>query len=157
MKKYSAILRRFKVSGQLLVLMAIILLTSCKKEDEGFAYLEQWLGTYTGTSHHWSSYPSDTAWIENNEYKDVVVDVEKGSRDSTVLLVMTYDDASVDSVKDLKISASGRYFSEWGAGSSYGSRTVQFNDNKMHYDLFQKCGIPCSSGMDFVAEKVVSL
>ncbi len=82
--------------------------------------------------------------------KAVTVDVQRGSKDSTLNFLFTYNDTVFVARNDLPISNDYTYFDAWGGGSSYGSLHIQFkSDSILSYNLFQKCGIPCSSGEDF--------
>jgi len=143
--------------NRFLLLLLVLLIFSCKKETpptEPVSYLARWYGTYHGTSHKWTSYPQGSTYVTNHWYKDVVVDVQKGGTDSTLNFAFTYDDTIFSSRNDIKFSSNYSHNSQWGGGSSYGSLDVQFsNDTVLTYNLFQKCGIPCSSGEDFVIYK----
>lgn len=136
-------------------MMAGLTILSCKKADISTptSYLDQWTGEYEGTSHHYSTYPGDTFFVTNDYYKNVLVDVRKSSLDSCLDLTITYDDTLVETRNDLIFSGAGVYFSEWGGGSSYGSLTVAFKPDSLHYDYFQKCGIPCDYGIYFNIKK----
>lgn len=141
----------------LLILCISIVFFSCKKDEEKneekTSYLDQWVGKYKGTSHHWSTYPSDTILITNDEYKEVSVEVKKNETGSSLDLTLTYNDGNVDFKNGLEFSSSGHHFSKWGGGSGYGSLTIDFMSNSLCYDYFQKCGIPCDSGIDFTIKK----
>jgi len=132
-------------------------LPACKKESTPpmpTSYLAKWYGSYHGTSHKWTSYPQGSTFVTTHWYKDVLVDVQKGSTDSTLNFAFTYDDTILSSRNDITFSENYAHNSQWGWGSSYGSLDVQFsNDTVLTYNLFQKCGIPCSSGEDFVIFK----
>lgn len=139
------------------VFLLVIFLTalSCNKEaDNTTTYLSAWFGLYQGTSHHWSSFPSDTAFITNHFWRNVSVEVQMGAIDSTIDLRIVYNDSIIDLKPDLKISANGHHFSQWGGGSSYGSLTFDFRNDSLIYHYFQKCGIPCSSGIEFNLPRV---
>lgn len=129
-----------------------IIFCSCQKNNdiEPNSYLNKWLGIYEGTSHLWSSYPgSDFTNIRNDYYYKAKVDVVKSSLDSSLNLTITYNDSIINSLNDLKFSSSGHHFSEWGSGSGYGSLTIEFMSDSLHYLSYQKCGIPCNVGAVF--------
>jgi hypothetical protein len=139
----------------LIILCTSIIITSCLKSDDNPPYyLDQWLGSYEGTSHHWTSYPVADGFYNSHTYKKIVVDVLKGEIDSTLNMTLTYNDTIVRYTNDLPISPEGGHFSQWGGGSSYGSLTVNFTADTLHYINFQKCGIPCSSGIDFSIARI---
>jgi len=121
------------------------------------SYLTKWLGIYEGISHHWSTYPCEIndQWqiITNHDYKKVLVNVTKSRQDSCLDFAFTYNDSIMDTMNALKFSVSGIHFSEWGGGSSYGSLNIRFYSDSLNFDYFQKCGIPCGSGIDFVLSK----
>jgi len=129
------------------LLLAVI---ACKKDNVETSYLDQWTGSYKGTSHHWSYYPD----YHGEDYKKVNVIVEKGVGDSILNLVITYDDSTTYREDSLKFSTKGTYNDSWGLGSSYGSIQIRFSADTLHYGFFQQCGISCSSGIDFKAGKV---
>ena len=134
----------------LLIALSIICITACKKNNsDNLYYLDQWIGEYEGTSHHWISYPSGTTWYEDHTYKKVVVDVQKSSMDSCLDLFITYNDSIEHSKHDLKFSSSGKHYSEWGGGSTHGALSVRIDPDSLHYDLYQGCGMVCSSGINF--------
>lgn len=120
-------------------------------------YLSNWTGSYEGVSDHWIAHPcqTDTGWtfLETHEDKAVFVGVQQGTLDSCLTLTITYDQTTVVTDENLKISILGAYDTSWGGGSGYGSLTVQFDDDSLHYRYFQKCGIPCSSGINFSVRK----
>ena len=121
------------------------------------SYLSKWIGIYRGTSHYWSSYPSETngewQFITNDSYRNVSVDVKYGEQDSCLNFEITYNDSIVDKKENLLFSNVGVHFSQWGGGSGYGSLNINFNSDSLHYDNFQKCGMPCNSGIDFDIKK----
>jgi hypothetical protein len=133
----------------------LIIFMSCEKNDKAdpSSFLNKWLGAYEGTSHHWITMPNDSEMVTYNYYKKVHVDVQKSSLDSSLNLTITYNDSIIDSKNNLKFSSSDHHFSQWGDGSGYGSLTVNFNSDSLHYKFFQMCGIPCSSGIDFNLKK----
>jgi hypothetical protein len=133
--------------------MVLLFTISCEKTKENESYLSKWLGTYEGTSHHWSSYPSGNLtdpFIVNHSYEKVQVNVQKSNIDSCLNFLITYNDSVIDKKSDLQFSVSGIHHSQWGGGSGFGSLDVTFASDSIHYNNFQKCGIPCSSGTDFV-------
>lgn len=121
------------------------------------SYLTKWLGIYKGTSHHWYSYPAEIngQWqlTTNHDYKKVLVNVNKSSQESCLDFVITFNDSLVGTKSGLNFSTTGIHVSQWGAGSSYGSLNISFDGNLLNYKHFQKCGIPCDSGTDFVINK----
>lgn len=132
------------------LLVVLFLFISCQKDsNDPSTYLDPWLGIYQGTSHHWISYPSDTTFVTNHSYRSVMVEVVKGNMDSTVNLQIVYNDTITELKTDLKVSFTGHHFSQWGGGSGYGSLTFDFRNDSLIYNYFQKCGIPCNSGIDF--------
>ena len=133
--------------------MVLLFTISCEKTKETEPYLSKWLGIYEGTSHHWSSYPGGGLtypFIENHSYVKVQVNVQKSNIDSCLNFLITYNDSVFDNKSDLQFSVSGIHHSQWGGGSGFGSLDVNFDSVSLHYNNFQKCGIPCSSGTDFV-------
>ena len=137
------------------VISGIILLItiSCEKSKENESYLSEWEGTYEGTSHHWSSYPGGglmDPFIINHSYNKVQVNVSKSETDSCLNFLITYNDSIIEKKIDLKFSVSGKHHSQWGGGSGFGYLDVSFVSDTLHYNYFQKCGIPCSGGTDFV-------
>jgi len=118
------------------------------------SYLTRWLGIYEGTSHHWVSYPTEIngQWqiTTYHTYNNVLVNVAQSSQDSCLDLAITYHDTINGSQNGLKFSVSGTHSSQWGGGSSQGSLDIHFDRDSLKYNYFQKCGIPCSSGIDFV-------
>jgi hypothetical protein len=141
-------------------LIVLLNLGCAKKEDNGqpSTYLGKWIGTYEGTSYHWSSYPVeiDGLWqyITNDSYKNVSVEVRIGSQDSCLNFLITYNDSINDTNADLLFSNLGVHFSQWGVGSGYGSLNISFESDSMHYNYFQKCGMPCTSGIEFDIKKI---
>jgi hypothetical protein len=121
------------------------------------SYLTKWLGMYEGSSHHWSSYPTEIngqwQFVTYHTNKNVLVNVNKSSQDSCLDFTLTYDDSIMGTKNDLKFLVSGIHFSSWGGGSGYGSLDINFNSDSLSYYYFQKCGVHCSSGIDFVIGK----
>jgi hypothetical protein len=121
------------------------------------SYLSKWIGIYGGISHHWSSYPTEInghwQFITNESYRKVSVDVSLGGQDSCLNFIITYDDTVIDTKENLLFSNSGVHFSQWGGGSGYGSLNIIFKSDSLYFDNFQKCGIPCNSGVDFDIER----
>lgn len=121
------------------------------------SYLSKWIGIYRGTSHHWSSYPTEIngqwQFITNESYRKVSVDVRIGVQDSCLNFIITYNDTINDTKENLLFSNLGVHFSQWGSGSGYGSLNINFRPNSLYFDNFQKCGIPCSGGVDFDIQK----
>jgi len=139
----------------IVVISGFILLFAirCEKPNESESYLSKWTGTYEGTSHHWYSYPSGNLtdpFIENHSYEKVQVNVRKSNKDSCLNFLITYNDSVIDKKSDLQFSVSGIHHSQWGGGSGFGSLDIKFVSDTLHYTNFQKCGIPCSGGTDFV-------
>lgn len=116
-------------------------------------YLSNWTGSYEGVSDHWSSYPTqtDSGWIflNNHDSLPVFVAVQQGTLDSCLTLTITYNQTTVVTDENLKISILGSHSSNWGGGSSYGSLSVNFSNDSLHYNYHQGCGIPCTSGINF--------
>ena len=132
------------------------------KGEEGImieikSYLSKWVGKYGGTSHHWSSYPAEIdgqlQFITNESFRNVSADVSIGEKDSCLNFKITYNDTILNTKENLLFSTLGVHFSEWGGGSGYGSLYISFKSDSMYYYSFQKCGIPCSSGIGFDIEK----
>ena len=144
-------MKRFLIA--VITSMVILFTISCDKTKENESYLSKWSGTYEGTSHHWYRYPSGNLTnplIENHSYEKVRINVEKSNKDSCLNFLITYNDSVTDMKNDLQFSVSGMHHSEWGGGSGFGSLDVIFGSDTLYYNSFQKCGIPCSSGTDFV-------
>lgn len=121
------------------------------------SYLTRWLGTYEGTSRHVESYPKiindQFQLVTNVSYRNVSINVEIGDQDSCLYFLITYNDSIIDTKEDLLFSNLGFHFSQWGVASGYGSLNISFESDSMHYNYFQKCGIPCDSGVDFDIKK----
>lgn len=133
-------------------LFAAILMLSCTKSDDEprlDSYLNKWLGSYEGTSHSWQTSPSSNAMVTTNTYSDIFIEVKKSKKDSILTLVYKDKDKNVTGQCEYKILPSGYYYSDWGAGSSYGTMSIQFNSNSLTYRSYQKCGIPCDSGTNY--------
>jgi hypothetical protein len=133
--------------------LVLLLNISCEKTTENSSYLSKWVGNYEGTSHHWSSYPSGDITdplIENNSYEKVQVNVQESSKDSCLNFIITFNDSDTVKKNDLQFSVSGVHHSQWGGGSGFGSLDIKFASDTINYNNFQKCGIPCSGGTDFV-------
>lgn len=138
-----------------------LIIVSCEKADDvkPIPYLNQWIGNYEGTSHHWSSQPTEIngQWqvITNEAYRKVSVDISIGEQDSCLTFNIIYEDTILDTKENLLFSNLGVHLSEWGgSGSGYGSLNISFKSDSLYYDNFQKCGIPCDSGIDFdIAKK----
>lgn len=127
-----------------------VLLFSCRKnKDDEYAYLDQWVGIYVGISYHWSTHPVDTIMVTNEQYKVVIVDVQKNESESSLDFTLTYNDGIIDNRDKIKFTTSGTHSSNWGGGSGYGSLDIDFKSDSLHYDYYQKCGIPCNSGIEF--------
>lgn len=134
----------------LLCCMSSLIMGACKKDEARIdAYLEQWMGYYEGTSHHWMTHPGDMGWINYSSDRNVLVLVHRSELDSCLNLTITYNDTIINHQNELYFPPDGKHFSQWGGGSSYGSLNIQFEDGMMDYHYFQKCGIPCSSGIEF--------
>lgn len=132
--------------------------SSCEyRNDYDQAYLESWLGDYEGVAYSYSSYPREVngqyEYHTDQYYNKVYVLVTKGSQDSTMNLKISLGDSSIQNKTGLKFSVDGTHSSTWGSGSSYGSINIKFFKDSMSYKFFQKCGIPCNSGTDFVIQK----
>lgn len=121
------------------------------------SYLSKWVGIYDGVSHHWMTYPTEIngQWqmVTNHNYYSVMVNVSQSSQDSCLDFTFTYNGNNVSAKNDLKFLPPGAHYSNWGGGSGYGSLSITFEADSLNYNLFQKCGIPCSSGIDFVIGK----
>jgi hypothetical protein len=149
--------------------MISLMIISCAKEDDEEPmlalpntsnpkpgpndYLKQWVGSYEGSSYHWSNYPrivnGQMQIVTNDTNLQVKVDVQMGSVDSSLIFMIAYSDSTFETHTDLFFDSTGSHFSEWGGGSSYGSLTIDFSTDQLSYDKFQKCGIPCNSGINF--------
>lgn len=138
-----------------LLIIAVLIAISCDNSDYSKinSYLKQWTGKYEGTSHHWSSYPAQIngqwQWITDESYNKVLIEVVNSELDSCLNFKIKYNDTILDIKENLLFSKSGFHYSEWGGGSGYGSLSISFKSDTMFYKYFQKCGIPCSSGIDF--------
>jgi hypothetical protein len=119
------------------------------------SYLFKWTGTYQGLSDHWISYPTEVngqwQYVTNHTYKNAVVTVTMSNQVSCLDIAISYDSAAAEISSGLNFSSSGNYFNQWGGGSGYGSLTIKFSGESITYNYYQKCGIPCSSGIDFIA------
>ena len=117
------------------------------------SYLAKWVSDYEGISHHWLRSPEYSAsgpYIEDHYYKKVQIKVFKSSIDSCLNFLITYNDSIIDEKNNLKFSVLGTHFSHWGWGSGYGFLKVNIDRDSLHYNYYQKCGIPCSSRIDYV-------
>jgi hypothetical protein len=137
----------------ILLCVALSMVMCSKNESRLDTYLNQWMGKYEGTSHHWMTYPGDSGMINSNTDKHVLVHVQKSSLDSCLNFTFTFDDTLINNINDIYFLPTGKHFSDWGGGSGYGSVTIEFEPDRMNYHYFQKCGIPCSSGVDFTIDK----
>lgn len=137
-----------------LLAACLILALSCKKENgkppQGLSYLDAWTGAYTGQARRWTEWPQ----YFSESYHKIDVLVEKGEGDSLLNLTFTYNDTLVSVKNGLKFSASGIHQDSWGGGSGYGSISIRFDSVYLHFNYFQKCGIPCSSGEEFKAARM---
>lgn len=120
-------------------------------------YLDQWVGTYQGVSEHWSSYPAQVngqwQFINNSTIKNVIVNVSKNSSDSTLDILVTYENTTPQNNTNLYFNDLGVYNKSWGGGSSYGSLNFTFHSDSLKEVYFQKCGIPCNSGINYNIKK----
>lgn len=125
-----------------------------KSQLEVKSYLSKWTGTYEGTSHSWLGSPQlvngQYQYVVNHYYKSVLAEVTLSAQDSCLDFVFTYDGTQVYNNTGVKFLPSGTHYSSWGGGSSYGYLHLKFENDSMNYDRFQKCGIPCNSGTDFI-------
>lgn len=142
----------------LLLLAFVIINTSCRKDDLTNIYLNQWIGKYEGTSYHWSTHPTQIngQWqvTTNESYKDVAVLVIPGARDSCLDFIITINNATPDTLKNLLFSDIGEHFSSSGGGSGYESLKISFESDSLFFSKYYKCGIPCSGGIEFNIRKV---
>lgn len=137
----------------LLIVFVLTLTMSCEKIDNS-SYLDKWVSVYAGTSHHWGNYPvSMDSFVRTQKYKHVLAEVGKGDFDSTLNLTLIFDSITTITHIDLKFSDSGNHFSDSGGGSSYASLDIYFIADSLYYKSFNKCGIPCSVGVDFSIKK----
>ena len=140
-------------TSTVLIIFVLTLTMSCEKIHNS-SYLDEWLGVYEGTSHHWDIYSVSTNNIvSTHEYKKVLAEVGEGDLDSTLNLTLTFDSTITFTHSDLKFSASGHHFSVSGGGSGVASITIKFDTDSMHYNSFKKCGMPCSASIDFSIKK----
>lgn len=151
------IARAYKTIFLTTSILCLLLNFGCETNDEN-SYLSKWTGVYGGTSRHWSTYPSEVNgnWqiITNESNRKVIVDVGKGVQDSSLKFVITYNDSIIVTSENLLFSDEGVHFSQNGGGSGYGSLNIKFTSDSLQYVYFQKCGIPCSSGIDFKIKKI---
>ncbi len=121
------------------------------------SYLSKWAGSFEGTSHHWIGSPQQVhgewQYVVNHYYNEVLAEVSLSSQDSCLDFTFTYNDTEVFNNYGLKFLPSGTHYSNWGGGSSYGYLQISFETDSLHYNKFQKCGIPCNSGIDFIIGK----
>ncbi|NOT35779.1 MAG: hypothetical protein HOP11_00205 [Saprospiraceae bacterium] len=138
--------------------LCLLLSLGCEEENPATFYLRKWIGVYDGTSRHWSTYPSvvNGNWqiITNESNRKVTVDVGIGVQDSALNFKITYNDSITSISENLLFSNEGVHFAQTGGGSGYGSVNIRFVADSLYYSLFQKCGIPCSSGIDFKIKKI---
>ena len=141
-----------------LLILALIIVTSCKKEDQTNIYLNQWIGQYEGASYHWTTKPTQVngqSQVTTSEsYKDVSVEVRKAPIDSCLTFIISYNNSSQDTIYNLSFSGAGSHYSSSGSGSSYGSLSINFESDSLFFSKNQKCGMPCSSGVKFDIKKV---
>lgn len=121
-------------------------------------FLDQWVGNYQGVSEHWSSYPSmvNGQWqiINNSVTKNVSVSVSKNPSDTTLDLIILYENSNPEYKTNLNFNSSGTHNNSWGGGSSYGSNYYNFHSDSLKQTYFQKCGIPCNSGINYNIKKI---
>ncbi len=121
------------------------------------SYLSKWVSSYEGTSHAWIGSPQmingEYQYVTNHYYNSVLAEVMLSSQDSCLDFTFTYDGTQVYNNYGLKFLPSGTHYSSWGGGSGYGYLNIKFENDSMNYVRFQKCGIPCNSGTDFVIGK----
>lgn len=140
----------------------IVLCISCQKNDdtnpEQTSYLNEWLGEYEGTSHHWFSFYNGFEAEITHTYRNICVDVQIGSLDSTLNFTITYDEVDHQSFNDLEFTTLGYYHTQWGSGSSAGSRSIQFRPDSLQYESSSHAGIATRSGIDFnIGRKLQSM
>lgn len=125
--------------------------------EDTTTYLDKWVGNYEGNSRHWYSYSYfvDGEWHTHNEanYKKVVVNVQKGSKELCLNFKITYDDIEKDSIINLLFPESGDFIQYIDGGSSYGKIEINFTNDILSYDYSRGCGHYCSKGIDFKIEK----
>lgn len=138
------------------MLFVNILLASCTKSDSDpqlDKYLNKWIGSYEGISHSWVTSPRDTIMVTTNSYNDIFIEVKESKKDSILTFVYKDKDNNITGQSEYKIPPSGYYYSQWGAGSGYGTVSIQFDPTSLAYRSYQKCGIPCDSGTDYYLKK----
>lgn len=136
----------------LIILSAVIFLVSCTKGDNEpqlDKYLNKWLGNYQGRSHNWVTSPRGDMMVTTNTYADEFIEIKKSKKDSVLVFIYKDENNMVIVQSEYKIPPSGSYHSQWGAGSSYGTLSIQFDSTFLSYSSYQKCGIPCDSGTDY--------
>lgn len=116
-------------------------------------YLYQWLGKYEGVSKYWITYPVGFgAPYYSETIQDVIVETSISQLDSALHVFIQYEGGN-SSQNDIKVSPFGVHNSTWGHGSSGGSLDITFSGDSLIYDKFQKCGMPCQSGEEFIAHR----
>ena len=71
---------------KLIFFCVLIIFMTCQKnvDIELTSYLDEWLGVYEGTSHHWYSFYNGFEAEITHTYRNVSVEVQLGSLDSTM-------------------------------------------------------------------------
>jgi hypothetical protein len=138
-----------------IAILFLIGMWSCHKDEfNQDSYLVKWTGSYSGSSLEWSSYPDENFQFQySEEVQNVSISVKEASRDSIINIQIYFGSGDEQLIDSLKINPDGSHFSDWGGGSGYGFYQLQFTEDSLKIEYFQKCGIPCSSGLIIDAAK----
>lgn len=117
--------------------------------------LEEGIGTYNGLLIDSVSKPdsSGTRYSNTRDSVEVSVVVEQGARQEQLNISIFSSDTIWRYHQNLDLDVFGMHNNRWGVGSGRGSLTIQFSPDSITYNLFQQCGVVCTSGESFKLKK----
>ena len=143
---------RFAVS-----LLCAVLCIGCAKTDDTPDVpdntTEQWLGTHAGSALFWTEQPGAGYQIVRTEaHRSVTLALTPGAVTGTIDVQLT-DDGESRTHEALLFDEAGDYGTSWGGGSQLGSLVMHLHADSLAYQYRQKCGIPCTRGVELTLRK----
>ena len=131
-------------------LTALLCLLACQTPEPP-PLTDQWLGTHDGTALRWTeTFGVDFEFVRTESSQAVTVEIRPGTAPGSVDMELQYEDGPTRTHTDLLLPEDERYTENWGAGSQAGSLSIELHADSLSYARRQKCGIPCTSGVEWV-------
>lgn len=140
----------FKTSIYIAIL-AIVLCTCRKPNENDHGYLSLYTGTYEGIMHRWTANLTDTGFVKYVRDYDMAVTVARGDKDSTLTFFLSYGKNGHDIKKNVPTSVYGNGLKC--GGSRDGCTRAYFKNDSLNLSYIIWYGMGYKEGFNFHISK----